>query len=356
MTNPTNPTPAPQAPAPENLSAREFFAQDDSVLFKEWAIPQAEAAPEVSVEDEEGPAPDAPPPGKREVESIPDPAEGAEAAAPEVEVPKAERKLMTEFKVMDTEGELEIPEIQIEFKAKGETRKLPLDHVVRLAQFGFANEEREQQVLAAKRFVSEAQQKEAEYQQYIQQYEGYYDKIFNDPAFYEEARLAYLNQNAPEARAARAEQKLQQHYQAQQAEQEKAHIASFVQTTIMPSMSRVLQENPLVNENELIGRYTSLTAPLLVNGRVPLTRLREVEHIVNNDLALWAQQTQYERTIAKQSTERQAAKATQQVAQAKRQAARVFAQPGTVAQPNQKPTKFGSAKEWLDATFTQSSE
>jgi hypothetical protein len=229
--------------------------------------------------------------------------------------------------------------------------------VVRLAQFGFANEEREQQVLAAKRFVVEAQQKEQEYQGLVQQYEGYYDRIFNDPAFYEEARLAYINQNSPESRAQRAEQQLQQIEVAKRQEAEKQQIAGFVEQTIMPVMSRLLQENPMLNENELIGRYTTLTAPLLVNGRVPLTRLRDVEHIVGNDLSLWAQQIQYERTLAKQQSERAAAKATQQVASAKRQAARVFAQPGSVASPNTKPTKFNSAKDWLDATLPmQSSE
>lgn len=353
MTNPTNPV-APVAPNPDTVSAREFFNQDDSALGKEWGVPlpQAEAAPEVA-DVEEVPA-----------ETVPTDSEGSEAgAAPEapaatdqVEVPKAERQLMTEFKVLDQEGELEIPEIEIEFKAKGEVRKLPLDHVVRLAQFGFANEEREQQVIAAKRFVSEAQQKEVEFQKLVQQYEGYYDKIFNDPAFYEEARLAYLNQNSPEARAQRAEQQLQQISVARQNEQEKKVIAGFVEQTVMPAMSRLLSENPLVNENELIGRYTALTAPLLVNGRVPLTRLREVAHLVQSDLSTWAQQTQYERTLAKQTSERQAAKATQQVAAAKRQAARVFAQPGTVAQPTSKPTKFNSAREWLDATLPTGSE
>lgn len=352
MTTPATPAPAqPVTPAPENQSARDFFNQDESVLVKEWGIPTPDAETET--------------PELTPVESVPSPDEGPEegaapvSAAPEpaeVEVPKVERKLMTEFKVLDQEGELEVPEIQIEFKAKGETRKLPLDHVVRLAQFGFANEEREQQVLAAKRFVTEAQQQTDELQKFIQQYEGYYDKIFNDPAFYEEARLAYLNQNSPEARAQRAESELARVNQAKQLQREEQTVAGFVQQTVMPAMTRLIQENPLVSDTELVGRYTMLTAPLLVNGRVPLHRLREVEHLVANDLSTWAQQQQYERTLKQQSTTRDQARATQQVAATKRQAARVFSQPGGVPEPAPKPTKFDSARDWLNATLPSNSE
>lgn len=349
MTQPTTPpvTPAPEAPKAE-VSAREFFQQDDSELVKIWAPePPAEepAAPVVET-------PVAPP----SAETVPTDSEGAEAKAPEVEVPKAERKLMTEFKVLDTEGELEVPEIEIEFKAKGEMRKLPLDHVVRLAQFGFANEEREQQVLASKRFVAEAQEKEQQFHQTIQQYEQYYEKMFNDPAFYEEARLAFINQNSPEARAQRAEGELARQRQEKLVERENVQRAEFTQQAVVPVVTRLLTENPLVNENEIIGRFSTLTAPFLVQGKVPLNRLREVEHVVQNDLTTWAQQTQYERTLAKQESDRKAAQATHQVAQAKRQAARVFAQPGQVPEPQPKPTKFETAKDWLNATLPTASE
>lgn len=348
MTTPV--TPQPEAPKPE--SARDFFNQDDSVLIKEWGVqtPQ-EGAPEAPAIEE--------PIKLTPVETVPTDSEGSEAAPAdkaEVAVPKVERKLMTEFRVLDDEGELEIPEIQVEFKAKGEVRKLPLDHVVRLAQFGYANEEREQQVLAAKRFVGEAQQKEAEYQNAINQYEGYYEKIFNDPAFYEEARLVYQQQNSPESRALRAEKALAAERQQKVYAREEETIAGFVQQTVMPNMTRLLEENPMVNQTELVGRYTMLTAPLLVNGRVPLARLREVEHLVTSDLTTWAQQTQYERVTAKQASEREAAKATQQIAATKRQAARVFSQPGRVAEPQTKPTKFESARDWLNATLPTNSE
>lgn len=359
MTNPT--TPAAPAAAPDDLSARDFFQQDDAALSKALGLaPKEEEAPVEPVEEEIIPAEgeEIGPPARRE--SVPTDAEGAETGAEEgeteVELPKAERKLMTEFKLLDEKGELEIPDIEVEFKAKGEVRKLPLDHVVRLAQFGFANEEREQQVQAAKHFVAEAQQKEEQFTQAIQQYEGYYDRIFNDPAFYEEARLAYLNQHTPEARAQRAEQQLHAVKTQQLEAQEQQYLAGFVTQTLTPAVSRLMSENPLVSEQEVIGRYTQLTAPLLKNGRVPLNRLAEVKNLVESDLATWVQQTQYERDLTKRQRDQQAAQATRKVAEAKRQTGRIFAQPGRVPESQPKPTKFDSARDWLNATLPTPSE
>lgn len=347
------PVVAPLPKVADTSSARDFFQQDDKELGQAWGVVAPEPEAEAEGPDAGAAIASLSAPVTEEEGEPARPAPSAEKApvVTEVELPKAERRLMTEFKVMDQEGELEVPEIKIKFKAKGEERELPLDHVVRLAQFGFANEEREQQVLAAKQFVSEAQQKEEQYKGLVNQYEGYYEKLFGDPAFYEEARLAYLNQNTPEARAQRTEQELHQVRAAQAQEKESQVIAGFVAQTITPEVSRLMQENPLVSENEVIGQYTRLTAPLLVRGRVPFQRLQQVEHLVKGDLANWVQQTQYERTLATRKIDQQKAQATQQVAAQKRQTGRIFSAPGSVAEPSQKPTKFDSARSWLDSAF-----
>lgn len=331
-------TPAAAVAAPE-LSAHEFFRQDDVELAKALNInldPPAE---------EEG------------TPVLAALAEASPVSAPakaDPEIPVLTRKPMTEFAIFDDAGELEIPDVKIKFKAKGEDRELPLDHVVRLAQFGFANEEREQQVLAARKFVAEAETQAQDYQSTIQKYESHYDRLFNDPQFYENARLEYLQQNSPENRALRAEQQLQQVRQNSVLQQEDQMIQGFVQQSLVPTVQAMLTNNPLVNEQEILGRYTELTAPLLVRGRVPINRLQQVQRLVSEDLAGWVERMNFERQTKQTTATAVAAKQTQETATAKRQAARVFAHSGSagaeMSQPA-KPAAYGTAKDWLKSTF-----
>lgn len=337
MTQPPAAAPTPPAQPTEDSSARDFFQQDDAALAAAW-VPETlgEATPNeggVELHLPEGDTTPAPTPSA------------------ETELPTIQRTPMTQFTVMDAQGELEIPDINIKFKAKGEERELPLDHVVRLAQLGFTNEEREQQVLAARRFVSEAQDRESQYQERIQRYEQHYNRIFNDPNFYEEARVAFLSQHTPEARATRAEQenvRLRAN-NGRQAEDQQIH--GFVQQVLVPATSSLLGANPLVSETELVGRYSQLTAPLLVQGRIPVSRLAEVQRVVEHDLKDWVERTHVERLTAQKAQERKSQQATAQVAQTKRAAARVFAPTGGVPSDQAKPTKFVTAKDWLNSTF-----
>lgn len=337
MTAPT--PPAPGTPAPPT-SAREFFMQDDAALAASW-MPPGETPAEEGAPNEAPPAP---------TEEASAPVEGQPPA--ETELPTLKRQPMTQFAVLDQQGELEIPDVMIKFKAKGEERELPLDHVVRLAQLGFTNEEREQQVLAARKFVAEAEERESQYSKQIQQYEAYYQRLFQDPDFYDQARAAFFQQNTPEARAQRAEQEAARLRAEQGRQAETQQITGFVQTVLAPAAEQLLQQYPEVNETELVGRYTQLTAPLLVNGRVPVHKLAEVQRIVQHDLKDWIERTHVERLTAKQAQERKAQAATAQVAQTKRAAARVFAPTGGVAQPSTKPVKFATAKDWLNSTFS----
>lgn len=357
MTTPAQPTPAPAptADAQTPNGAKEFFQQDDAALAKAWGVPE-HMAPETDADDVESP----PPAGVRNPAPQTDP-EPVDPGA--VDLKPIERKLMTEFSVLDNEGEVIIPDVKIRFKAKGEVRELPIDHVVRLAQFGYANEEREQQVLAARKFVAEAEQQSTAFQEQIQQYEQHYERLFNDPAFYEEARLAFLNQNTPEIRAQRAEQQLHRERVEIATQREQQQVVAFTQQALVPAITKLLADNPHVNEHEVIGRYTELTAPLLVQGRVPPSRFAHVQRLVNEDLAQWVEQKHVEREIDKrgqaEKQSRAEAEANKQVAATKRQAARLFAHQGTPsANPNgpTKPVKFSSAKDWLNTTFASPNE
>lgn len=367
--------------AEDTSSARDFFMQDDTELAAALGVQPAEESSAQEAPAREAPTKKRSPVadmleeqqrGRRgeaateteealddggeedDVSALPEgeQEEGAETKEQVAEIPSLDRKPMTDFSVLDKDGELEIPDLTIKFKAKGEVRELPLDHVVRLAQFGFANEEREQQVLAAKQFVGEAQEREQVMQQTIDQYEQYYQRLFADPSLYEEARATFFSQNSPENRATRAEQELSRVRAAQAAERENSTIVGFVQQVLAPAATQLLKENPLVNEQELIGKYTQLTAPLLRNGRVPLQQLPVVQQLVANDLAEWVQATQLERATVQKTKDTETNKARQQAALAKRNTARVFSRAGgppSSSPPKQK--KFETAKDWMQATF-----
>lgn len=352
MTTPAQPT---QAPATEQMSARDFFMQDDATLAGALNIDMGTERPLDADEVSEAATPIEEKPGAPAAPPVPETVEKAEEGIVELKAP--ERKLMTEFQVADEEGDLEIPDIKIRFKAKGEQRELPLDHVVRLAQFGFANEEREQQVMAARKFVQEAQDTTVQMQQQISQYETHYDRLFNDPAFYEEARLAYLSQNTPEAKQQREAQQLRLEKQQWQQQQEDTQVLTFVRDRLVPTMAQLITENTNVSEQEAMGRYHELIAPYLVRGRIPSTRLPQIEQLVQSDLVDWVQRRNFERSIVQKKAEEKQSQVVAQSASTKRQAARVFAQHGAaVTDAPPKATKYNSANDWLNSTFGKQSD
>jgi len=346
MSTEANATPTP--------TAGDFLAQDDAALAEQWGLskpaePEPVSAPDDTIAPVVEPAPT--------VEDIvPTPAPLPEELEPEpdgvVDIPPLERKPITDFMVLDAEGEVEIPDLKIKFKASGKEREYDLDHVVRLAQYGFANKEREEQVAAAKVFVQEVQQEKEQIAERLQQLESFYERVLNDPNFYDEAREIFQQRNSPEAKVQQLEQQLYQQ-QAQQAYVREANIVNaFIQKAVVPTTERLLTTCNTVSDNELIGQWTKLTAPLLVNGRVPTARLNEVNRLLNEDLTQWAESLHLERTSERQRQQVQTQRTQQQVTQAKRQAARAIAPQGRVPGADaQKPVKFKSADEWLSAAF-----
>lgn len=347
---PSPPAPA-AAPVTPPLSATDFVNQDDAQWAATLGIPTESPREEAAVPT---PDPVSPPPA---VSTEPVDTALAEAAetveeTPEETPPPEPKKLLTEFAVYDPSGEVEIPELTIKFKAKGQDRELPLDHVVRMAQFGFANKEREEQVVASKTYVAEVQQQNTHLQTSLDELRSYYDRIFQDPAFYDESRDVYLKQNTPEVRAQRDQQKLQTERAQLAEERENLQMQQFVDRALTPTVQHLLQSNPLVSQTELVGRWTELTAPMLVRGRVPVQKLPELHRVLMDDLSSWVGAQQVERSSVKQKAQTQQHKANVQLTQAKRQIGRVLAPQGAVpSAATQKPTKFASADQWLKTSF-----
>jgi hypothetical protein len=287
--------------------------------------------------------------------------EALETAEKEVEeeatpVVEAERKLATEFGVFDKEGELEIPDLTIKFKANGQEREAPLDKIVRWAQIGVSRDEREPELLGLRQQTAELRQQAEEYYAAIQQYESYLPHLFENPDFYEHARTAWAEQNSPAMRAARAERELGEQREQLRLQHEDQQIAGFVNTTLTPKIEQFTKENPSVSFEEIMGRFSILTAPYLVRGRIPLQALPQVDHLVSTELADWVLHQQETRSMETQKQDAKVTAAKTQTTLAKRQVARRTAPPGESAPAQPKKKSFDTAKSWLDATLPVAQE
>ncbi|MEO5589951.1 MAG: hypothetical protein ABIS03_10230, partial [Gemmatimonadaceae bacterium] len=324
MENTTVATPAAAIPKASDLLSDASIAEMVSDMSGTTPAPATETPAEAATAPVEGVVAETqagdtaePPPE----EAPPEEAKPDEEAAPE---PK---KLAADFSVFDAEGELEVPDIKLSFKANGkEMKDVPLDRVVKLAQWGAYNEEREQSVRETRAQLSQVDEVIAEKDRTIAAYAEAYQQMLRDENFYLETRAQYEAANTPEAEVQRlrAEQKQfqQQTAERERASTEQAQANQFI-GYLAPKLEALATQHPTVTFDEVFGRYNLLTAPLLVAGRMPPERFPQVDHIVDTELSQWIESQHNERTTAKQ-------KQTATIANNKRQLARAVAPAGTI--------------------------
>ena len=230
--------------------------------------------------------------------------ESAEEDAPEgetvelpdgyVAVPTVTEGLATEFVLRDADGEVEVPDLIVEYKANGRVRKDRLDQVVKMAQWGVYNQEREQRTQQIELAARQADEERTQVAQMLAEREAQIERLLTDEAFLEAVRDAYSAENSPERRAERAEEQIQTLRVAQQME----HIASegmqFHDGEVAPALALIAQALPTVSTEELEDRLAfamqahAVRAP---NGEpyVPASRYDAVRRFIVDDLAVWAQ-------------------------------------------------------------------
>jgi hypothetical protein len=235
--------------------------------------------------------------------------------------------LATEFTLRDAEGEVEVPDLMVEYKANGKVRSDRLDQVVKLAQWGVYNQEREQKVQQVEQMAQQVHQEREELATLLSEREAQIEKLLLDDDFLLAVRDAYGEQNSPESRAARAEQQVQdirvQHQMAAIAEKGE----TFYANEVMPALSMIAEALPSIPAEELAEKFQMAMyahverAP---NGEayVPTSRYDAVREYILNDLAVWAQ-AQHERRSRTTTT---AAKTDTQKALAERDQARIESQ------------------------------
>lgn len=265
-----------------------------SVMTSSFSQPPAEAV-DVSVPEDDGELAedsDAPEDVAEDVSEDAAPQEDSaeDVALPEgyVAVPTVSEGLATEFTLRDEHGEVEVPALIVEYKANGKVRQDRLDQVVKLAQWGAYNQEREQKV------QQEAAAKVAQYEEVIAQREAQMERLLNDEDFLEAVREAYLTENSPEKRAERAEEQINALRVQHQLESISSKGEQFYTVEVVPAIRMIADALPTVSAEELEAKLDmAMQAHVEVapNGTpyVSPSRYDAIRTYILEDLAVWAQ-------------------------------------------------------------------
>lgn len=281
--------------------------------------------------------------------------EDLQEKAPKEEEKKEKKPPLTEFQVYDEEGELEVPDLKFTFKANGKVREnVPLEKVVLLAQQGIYNHEREQQFTALRSEAEQIKDRNERLVNIVGQYEAALKQLLNDPEAYEYSSQEYLKQNTPEKRAERAESKLAQERRERAENEQQRRVVEWIRFVHAPSIEGVIQQNPSVNQHEVMGRYHELLAPLLYRGQLPPSRLAEAQALVENELTQWARAIHEERTEVEAGRKKEVEKVQKTVVEQKRSLARAVLPKGRPVpdrQPTYKPKATDSATTLIKKMF-----
>lgn len=278
------------------------------------------------------------------------PVEETEEEVVEEEAPPVQRKApLTKFAVYEGDEEVELPEgLVFKYEANGKVREVPADKLVQMAQMGHYNHEKQQETRQMAEQAQAALAERDQLRQNLAQFEQYYEKMFTDLDFYDSAREAYLKEQTPEAQVERERRKLAQEKAQFSQQQEAAYVAQVVETRLTPALVRLVQDNPTVSQDEVLGLYTRLTAPLLDRGRLPAGKMAEVVSLVERDLAYQVQGLHEERSEAEARKQRALHAEKGKTVAAKRQIARTAAPKGASVPDNPKPKQYESANDWFN--------
>lgn len=215
-----------------------------------------------------------------------DPDPSSEAAA------AGSKKGLAPFVARGADGvEIEVPDdMMIEFKADGQERRLPLDKLIRHAQNGFYNERLQQEVEQTRAERPVLQQRVTAVEGDLRAQLAFTQRLMEDETFFLETREKYDQQNTPEARVARDRAAVQREREQLTQQRETGLQQQFIEQQLEPAMNTLLERYPTVSFEELFGRFTLATQPMLVGGRIPVDQLSRTLDILDSELEPWAQQ------------------------------------------------------------------
>ena len=202
---------------------------------------------------------------------------------------------VTDFKVFDTDGELEAPALTIEFKANGKVRRETLDQTINLAKWGVYNAEREQAVTAA---GERAKQMQADFERVdaeMQAKDALILAMLQDDNVLLAEREKYVKENTPERQLERERQARQELEVKQQYEELNRQGSTFFSAEVLPSLDLIKQKLTYVSPQEIdakavldVERFKTIRLPNGDRAIHPKDYDAYRSYIVN-DLIPWAQ-------------------------------------------------------------------
>lgn len=221
--------------------------------------------------------------------------EGERPAATNGEVvtlPQADTaSLMTEFTLKDDKGELAIPAgLIIEYTASGKVRADALDKVVKMAQWGHHNLEREQRVRQVEAQSEEVRSYATSVEQKLATREAQLERLLSDPDYRENAIQHFAAQQTPEKRAERAQQEVEQLKLSHEQQAIAAQGKQFFAADVLPSYEMTVKAFPNVTDIE-IGQKLMGFVNRLKDSRtdlVPPSAYPKISQFFLTDLIPWA--------------------------------------------------------------------
>lgn len=266
------------------------------------------------------------------------------ASLPEgmVAVPSISRELATAFTVADAEGAIEPPDLTIEFTANGKTRREPLDKVVKLAQWGVYNHDKQQQAEAAMGEAQQLRTQMAQYDQALRQLQTERQQLLSNDEVYLNARAQYEQQNTPEARLQMERQQVQMERAQMDFQQAQSVGTSFLDTKVEPALELIASALPSVSKEELAARVLLVANQFTV--QTPFGAIihpqahQKIAEAIRDEVVPWAQQVHDSRNAQRDQVTAGHAKKTEslqvEAQRAKNMAARSMKPTGNVGSQN----------------------
>lgn len=230
--------------------------------------------------------------------------EGADAKDAKVDTPKEPLKLATDFELIGADGDpLDIADVmaklpKTKFKVGDKEYEYPYDRVVRLAKSGIHNEKLYKDASEAIAGREVIEQRAADAEGSIERQNKFLATLFEDmlaqgllenlapnsPTQHFLSR--WRDHNTPEARAERAERRLEEFQRQQTGQSQAASSASFYQNDVLSPIKALLQQFPSVTEEEIVGRFQLATAKY--GAVIEPRHFEAVRAIISEDLPAYA--------------------------------------------------------------------
>lgn len=221
------------------------------------------------------------------------PVEGERESAPDepaVETPKLPFEAVANDEAVDPTL---LASMQIKLKADGKEESISLADVVRRAQ----SEPAAQRKARAEESRANTLERQArDFENELAEVRRIALQMASDPDYYAQVVQDVESYNQPEERAKRAEEALatrnQQEQQARERAAREAQLTEFATTQIAPALDMIVGSNPLVTQEEILGKFFADTAKITVNGVIPPEYHASVAEYLRTDLADFVAQRQ----------------------------------------------------------------